>query len=211
MTNNEMCEKCHCSKDAHVGSDNSFRCMACDECLGGIYTRPQKESYAGVKIDTSNIGSTANFVPKENKKEPSPLPIELQKVIEEFMDGLCPCSLCPCRWIVTTPEHSKRDCPHYTFAPEIDFIKDVLLSYGEERYEAGVFNANLSADPGEWKFTIKEIEEAKADGEAQGIRRAIEAIKDLRYHKLPDDYSREELDMINRAEKALQALLSPNE
>lgn len=44
--------------------------------------------------------------------------MELSKEEKEFM-----ATVCPCRWILTTPEHTKEDCPHYTFAAEKDFIR----------------------------------------------------------------------------------------
>ena len=48
-------------------------------------------------------------------------PESIERIIKEFME-----TLCPCRWIITTPEHAKKDCPHYTFAPERDFITQAL-------------------------------------------------------------------------------------
>ena len=50
-----------------------------------------------------------------------------ERVIKEFME-----TLCPCQWIITTPEHKKKDCPYYTFSAEQDLI---LSSVREGREE----------------------------------------------------------------------------
>lgn len=46
------------------------------------------------------------------------------KVILERFDN----STCPCLWIITTPKHSKKDCPHYTFSAERAFITHEFTS-----------------------------------------------------------------------------------
>lgn len=41
-------------------------------------------------------------------------------------------TICPCRWIITTPEHTKKDCPHYTFSAEKSFLRSKLLELQAE-------------------------------------------------------------------------------
>jgi len=52
----------------------------------------------------------------------SPIPEQLKKFLE---------TPCPCCWIITTPKHSKKDCPHYTFADELAFLESSLLAAGK--------------------------------------------------------------------------------
>lgn len=45
----------------------------------------------------------------------------------EFEDGAC-----NCRFIITTPEHARKDCPHYTWSEEKSFLRSALIRVREE-------------------------------------------------------------------------------
>ena len=49
-------------------------------------------------------------------------PTKLQtELLAEYMNQLC-----PCRLIAVTTEHKKKECPHYTFSMERDFLLSAL-------------------------------------------------------------------------------------
>ena len=51
----------------------------------------------------------------------------IEGVIEDFMN-----TICPCKWIITTPEHRKKDCPHYNYSIDKDFLRTALSAQKEE-------------------------------------------------------------------------------
>jgi hypothetical protein len=51
------------------------------------------------------------------------MPNYIEEKVEEFMK-----TDCQCKFIITTPEHSKEDCQHYTYSLEKYFLKDSLTS-----------------------------------------------------------------------------------
>ena len=59
------------------------------------------------------------------------LPQLREKILKEFDE-----TICSCRWIITTPEHKKKDCPHYTYSEDKKFLSQALTEVAEETYKA---------------------------------------------------------------------------
>lgn len=54
-----------------------------------------------------------------------------ENAISSFMDGLC-----NCRFIITTPSHKRKDCPHYTWHDAIKFISSEIETAIRQAFEA---------------------------------------------------------------------------
>ncbi|MHB8674637.1 MAG: hypothetical protein ACYDAK_13300 [Candidatus Limnocylindrales bacterium] len=76
-------------------------------------------------------------------------------IIKEFDEMTC-----PCRWIITTPEHKKKDCPHYTFADEHSFLSSKLQEWGEQERRRGRGEAvhYIGSEMGLWQGTQLDAE-----------------------------------------------------
>lgn len=80
-------------------------------------------------------------------------------------------SVCPCQWITTTTRHSKKDCAHYTFAAEKEFITSILSSLADEVEEIIVDTKGLS------KFPPGSVDLHTTIGGNAGTRRAAQIIR----------------------------------
>ena len=54
-----------------------------------------------------------------------------KKKVEEFEKGIC-----NCKFIITTPEHSRKYCPHYTWNEEKAFLLTTIDQTAKETLEA---------------------------------------------------------------------------